>query len=266
MSTGWLRRAFGLVVVLMLSGAGYAAGSAGLLAPQRAYAADDCQTFSQTGKQVCGRFLEYWQSNGGLAQQGLPITDAFQEKSDVNGNTYTVQYFERAVFELHPENQRPYDVLLSLLGNEKLKAKYPNGPGASPAPAPAPSTPPATGERTGRSAVVGITIHAIQDNVPGDNIFKPKAGYRWVALDVSVQNVSGKNLSYNALYGKLQTTDNREWDQPIGGKKPAFNYGTMQINQTIRGWFTFEVADGAVPMMFSYDPTFGSNPLSIPLR
>jgi len=46
-------------MVLMLSGAGYAAGSAGLLAPQKAYAADDCQTFSQTGKQVCGRFLEY---------------------------------------------------------------------------------------------------------------------------------------------------------------------------------------------------------------
>ncbi len=44
----------------------------------------------------------------------------------------TVQYFERARMELHPENQRPYDVLLGLLGNEALQARY-NGqlpPGA----------------------------------------------------------------------------------------------------------------------------------------
>ena len=32
-----------------------------------------------------------------------------------------------AVFELHPENQRPYDVLLSLVGREKYQAKYPAG-------------------------------------------------------------------------------------------------------------------------------------------
>jgi hypothetical protein len=49
----------------------------------------------------------------------------------VDGKTYTVQYFERAVFEKHPENPRPYDVLLSLLGREKYQAKYPSGLPAS---------------------------------------------------------------------------------------------------------------------------------------
>jgi branched-chain amino acid transport system substrate-binding protein len=34
-----------------------------------------------------------------------------------------VQYFERAVFELHPENQAPNDVLLSQLGTFRLKQK-----------------------------------------------------------------------------------------------------------------------------------------------
>lgn len=263
--TGWLKRLALVVLVAVLIGAGYVAGTARLLAPQGAVAADTCQTFSQTGKQVCGRFLEYWQANGGLAQQGLPLSDTFQEKNAADGRTYTVQYFERAVFEAHPENQPPYDVLLSLLGSEKFKAKYPNGPGGS-APAPSAAPTPTTGERTGTSAAVTVIIHAIEDNVPGDDIFKPKAGYRWVAIDASVQNISGKNLPYNALYGKLQTTDNREWDQPIGGKKPDFNYGTQQPNQTTRGWFTFEVAIGAEPMTFTYDPTYGDEPVSIPLR
>ena len=86
-----------------------------------------CQTFPETGKSVCGRFLEYWLGHGGVAQQGYPISDEIQEVSAVDGKTYTVQYFERAVFEKHPENQPPYDVLLSLLGSEFYELKYPNG-------------------------------------------------------------------------------------------------------------------------------------------
>ena len=85
----------------------------------------NCQTFSQTGnKRVCDRFLEYWNQNGGLAQQGYPLTDARNEVSDLNGKSYMTQYFERAVFELHPENQKPFDVLLSLLGVFEMRRRY----------------------------------------------------------------------------------------------------------------------------------------------
>jgi phosphate binding protein len=85
----------------------------------------NCRTFQQTGeRRVCGRFLEYWDQNGSLAQQGYPITDAQNEVSDTDGKTYSTQYFERAVFELHPENQKPYDVLLSLLGVFEMRRRY----------------------------------------------------------------------------------------------------------------------------------------------
>jgi hypothetical protein len=83
--------------------------------------------FKETGKTVAGRFLQYWIENGGLVQQGFPISDEFMEKSDLDGKTYRVQYFERAVFELHPENEPPHDVLLSQLGTFRYKEKYPNG-------------------------------------------------------------------------------------------------------------------------------------------
>ncbi|MEO8285756.1 MAG: hypothetical protein ABI670_04925 [Chloroflexota bacterium] len=97
-----------------------------------ALAQTGCQTFPETGKTVCGTFLQYWKSHGGLAQQGYPISGEFQEKSDVDGKSYTVQYFERAVFELHPENKPPFDVLLSLLGTMQMAEKYPNGVPAPP--------------------------------------------------------------------------------------------------------------------------------------
>ncbi len=101
-----------------------AISASSLLKTSPSYAQGVCQTFSETGKTVCGRFLQYWQTHDGLAQQGLPISEAIGEISDVDGKTYTVQYFERAVFEYHPENQPPHDVLLSLLGALRLKEKY----------------------------------------------------------------------------------------------------------------------------------------------
>ena len=95
-------------------------------------------SFPQTGHRLGGRFLEYWQTHGGLPQQGYPISDEFREISTVNGKEYTVQYFERAVFELHPENQPPFDVLLSLLGTTQYNQKYVrNEPGPSPTAVPA---------------------------------------------------------------------------------------------------------------------------------
>jgi hypothetical protein len=88
------------------------------------------RTFPETKKTVRGRFLEYWEQNGALPQQGYPISEEMKETSPTDGKDYTVQYFERAVFELHPEKQRPFDVLLSLLGNFLYKQKYPAAAGA----------------------------------------------------------------------------------------------------------------------------------------
>lgn len=69
-------------------------------------------------------FKQYWQQHGGLAQFGYPISQEFQEKNADDGKTYTVQYFERARFEYHPEfKNTPYIVELGLLGKQIYKAK-----------------------------------------------------------------------------------------------------------------------------------------------
>ncbi len=91
-----------------------------------ALAADATVYFTQTHHTVAGAFLDYWRTHGGVAQQGYPITEEFGEQSRVDGKTYVVQYFERAVFELHPENAPPYNVLLTPLGADALKSRYPN--------------------------------------------------------------------------------------------------------------------------------------------
>ncbi|MEO5951233.1 MAG: hypothetical protein ABIQ44_02075, partial [Chloroflexia bacterium] len=85
----------------------------------------DARLFPETGKTIGGLFRKYWESHGGLAIQGYPISEPFTEISDLDGKAYTVQYFQRAVFELHPENPAPYDVLLSQLGTFRYQSKYP---------------------------------------------------------------------------------------------------------------------------------------------
>jgi len=102
------------------------AALAGVAATSRpATAAEQC--FPATGRCVSGLFYQYWQANGGLAQQGYPISDELDEVSPTDGKTYRAQYFERARFEYHPESPAPYQVLLGLLGRELYLAKYPDG-------------------------------------------------------------------------------------------------------------------------------------------
>jgi DMSO/TMAO reductase YedYZ molybdopterin-dependent catalytic subunit len=78
----------------------------------------DCEYFEATGHNLCGRFRDYWHANGGLPIFGYPLTE------ELTDSGLTVQHFERARFEHHPGNQPPYDVLLGLLGQQVLAARY----------------------------------------------------------------------------------------------------------------------------------------------
>ncbi len=95
-------------------------------APNQSADTKNGQYFPETKRWVGDKFWQYWQQHGGLMQQGFPISNEFTEKSEVNGQTYKVQYFERAVFEYHPENKPPYDVLLTPLGAMQYKARFGN--------------------------------------------------------------------------------------------------------------------------------------------
>jgi sugar lactone lactonase YvrE len=94
---------------------------------------EGCRHFAETGHNVCGNILAAWAASGlqldgqaginfaeSLALFGLPLSD--EQTETIEGKEYTVQWFERARFELHPENQPPYNVLLGRLGAEARAA------------------------------------------------------------------------------------------------------------------------------------------------
>jgi hypothetical protein len=101
--------------------------------------APGCLFYPQTGHSICGAFLNTYRSNGlefdgkkgkseaeSLALFGLPLSEPQVENTP--SGSFTVQWFERARFESHPENQPPYDVLLGLLGNESAGPPPPPPP------------------------------------------------------------------------------------------------------------------------------------------
>src|SRR5918911_1401083 len=87
-----------------------------LIAP--AAAQTDQRCFPETNECIAGRIREFWEQNGGLTVFGFPITP--QQEEQIEGKPFQVQWFERNRLELHPENTRPYDVLLGRLGADRL--------------------------------------------------------------------------------------------------------------------------------------------------
>jgi len=69
--------------------------------------------FPETGHWVSGAFLEKYESIDNPEQiYGYPITDAFTDEK----TGQKIQYFQRSLFELHPENPPELRVVLTLLG------------------------------------------------------------------------------------------------------------------------------------------------------
>ena len=62
-------------------------------------------------------------NEGGLAIYGYPISEEIPELSPTDGQTYTVQYFERNRLEYHPELPEAYRVSLGLLGVQVLQQR-----------------------------------------------------------------------------------------------------------------------------------------------
>ena len=74
--------------------------------------------FPETGHTLGGGFLAYWQARGAVSLFGYPISEEFAERNASDGQVYTVQYFQRARMEYHPEHAgTTQGVQLGLLGS-----------------------------------------------------------------------------------------------------------------------------------------------------
>ncbi len=146
-------------------------------------------TFPETGHTVTGLFLDYWNNHGGLAQQGYPITEAYFETNDADGNQYITQYFQRARFEYHPEQSDPqYKVLLGLVGNEIYLIKH-HGSGGAPTSTPAPTNQPTNQPTNTPTSTPTVTPTAMPSHTPA------QYSGTWINDDSNTDSVTKLTMS-----------------------------------------------------------------------
>lgn len=179
--------------------------------------------FAETGHTVSGLFLTYWNNNGGLRQQGFPITESYIETNDIDGKQYITQYFERARFEYHPEQTDPrYQVLLGLVGTE-IYARKQSGGLPRPTPAPAACTNGvhqvfqfAVSHNTGLAAKLGCATDRGADFFDGVHGGRQSFKYATlIAIDPSPAKAYGYGLYPDGTYLRVDYTG-----QDAGGKPP----------------------------------------------
>ena len=84
-------------------------------------AGSDRSYYVQTQHSIGGQFKTFFDQNGGVFIFGYPISEETIEPNPTDGVAYTVQWFERARFEFHPEfNNTPNAIELGQLGRQLL--------------------------------------------------------------------------------------------------------------------------------------------------
>ncbi len=152
----------------------------------------NCTFYGVTGHRLCFGFRSYWEDHGGLPNFGYPLSEEFDERNQPppagDGEVHTVQYFERARFEYHPEYKgTKYETLLGLLGSEYLLAN-PAPPDAVARQDPGwPPVDPIGGRVAAGRAAPGFNAFLAGDGSPASVAFNQKtidmvkaAGFEWV--------------------------------------------------------------------------------------
>ena len=148
----------------------------------------NCVFFNETGHRLCSGFREFWQDHGldlgdqgvtireSLALFGYPISEEFTDPT----TGFTVQYFERARFEYHPEFAGTSNAVeLGLLGNaqyERFKVKTSHGHNSSSTPVPTPTPAPTATPTPTPTPTAASTVTATPTSTPQPTILGASTG------------------------------------------------------------------------------------------
>ena len=95
------------------------------------------------------------------------------------------------------------------------------------------------------------TVNRVVDPASG----RPAAGMRLVSVDVT-QEALVDNVSYSHWDFHVQDTDSFIYDRANSGDaEPSFSVGTLDTDQKVRGWITFEIPATATLVSILVDPS-----------
>lgn len=124
-------------------------------------------------------------------------------------------------------------------------------PTATPTPKPA---------KVGRAGAYVLTVNAIIDPFVSKELFasRPSEGYRYIVLDVTLENAGDKPILYNQFYFKVKDAQGFEYEPALvfSAPRPSFSSGQLSPGGKTRGYLAFEVAQTARGLKLMHMPRF----------
>ena len=134
-----------------------------------------------------------------------------------------------------------------------------------------PTNKPATSNKIGDVVTLDdlqLTVIAFENNVISTNQFmQPQDGNKFIAVEVKITNLGTKIENANPFDFQLKDSDDYSYDYSFWNvKKPEFKMTDLKLNDSVRGWLTFEVPTTSNNFKLIYEPSwFATNNIVVEL-
>lgn len=94
---------------------------------------------------------------------------------------------------------------------------------------------------------------SVEDPATPGMIYSPRQGYKLVAVEIILGNVSGtKTLSVNPLYAFLVDTNGFVYSAELGGRNGQIDTADLSTGEKAKGWVSFTIPNDAIPAYIKY--------------
>lgn len=98
-----------------------------------------------------------------------------------------------------------------------------------------------------------LAATSVEDPAAPGILYQQKQGYKLVAIEIVLSNVSGSQpLSVNPLYAFLVDDEGFVYSPELGGREDQIATGELGSGEKARGWVAFEIPDTATPASIKY--------------
>jgi hypothetical protein len=112
------------------------------------------------------------------------------------------------------------------------------------------------------SATVTV-VSADLDYKSSNEFTQPKAGNRFIAVEILYENTGAEKVSYNPFDWKLSDSSGFSYDHGYSGKGPELHSGDLAVGDKARGFITYEVPQTAAGLTLKL--ALGDDTLTVPL-
>jgi hypothetical protein len=101
-----------------------------------------------------------------------------------------------------------------------------------------------------------IVVNGVAPYTSNNQFLTPKAGNKFVSVDVTLANSSKDAFNYNVLNFRLQDDKDYTYSNAVSDQEPYLTTGAVQPGEKVRGFITYEIPNLNTPAKFIFTPGF----------